>query len=239
MSEIMVMRVASLVDAEVKGRMFRGYAAVFDAPWSDDLVKKFGYVEKVARGAFRKALQKKDNVPLLLGHDRNMVLGTTRSGNVKLTEEPRGLLTEAKLPDNHLGEYTRSMIESGDLGGMSYGISLDPARDIHRSVDRSIGLPVQIVKQARKILDVSITWEPSYEATDGVQLRSQGFVAIPLQESVGGEEPQPNQSGNEDQTPDDQEAWWGDKDDPAEASTDQEPHIPYWERFARQIEKEY
>lgn len=233
MSDFWMMRQASLVDAEVKGRMFRGYAAVFDSPWDDSLTEQYGYIERVARGAFRKALSRKDNVPFLLGHDRNMVLGTTRAGNVRLTEEPKGLLTEAKLPDNHLGEYARSMIESGDIQGMSYGIALDPRTDVERSQER--GILTKTVRTARKLLDVSLTWEPAYEGTS-VQLRSLGFVAIPSQESGGGEETQPTSSGGEDPTPDEsQTAWWVEES----AEADKEPDIPYWERLARQLEREH
>jgi len=231
--ELQIRRQASLVDAELKGRMFRGYAAVFDAPWSDDLTQKFGYIERVARGAFRKALSSKDNVPFLLGHDRNMVLGTTGSGNVKITEEPKGLLTTAKLPDNHLGEYARSMIESGDLRGMSFGIKLNRnSGDIERSRSGD-GIPMMTIRNARKMHDVSLTWEPSYpDAT--VELRSQGFVAIPLQEPGVGEESQPTVSGNEDSTPDDETAWWVETSAEAEA----QPFVPWWEVLAQSIEKE-
>lgn len=228
-----MMRQATLVDAEIKGRLFRGYAAVFDTPWDDRLTSEMGYVEKVAHGAFRKALALKDNVPFLLGHERNMMLGTTKSGNVRLREEPKGLLTEAKLPDNHLGEYARSMVESGDIQGMSYGIALDPRRDVLKS--ESGGVITRTIANARRLLDVSLTWEPAYSATT-VELRSKGFVAIPSQESAGGSEAQPSESGSEDQPPDDDaEAWW--VPEPAEAST-QGPFVPWWELLAQSIERE-
>lgn len=233
MSELLqVMRQASLVDAELKGRMFRGYAAVFDTPWADNLTQKHGYIERVARGAFRKALTAKDNVPFLLGHDRNMVLGTTASGNVKITEETKGLLTTAKLPDNHIGEYARSMIESGDLKGMSFGLALNQRADVLRS--QSNGILTQTITNARKLLDVSLTWEPAYLDTT-VAVRSQGFVAIPSQESAGGEETQPDASGDEDQTPDEEQtAWWV---EPSAEAADQ-PYVPYWEVLAQHLERE-
>ena len=64
------LRSAELVDAEIKGRTVRGYAAVYDSPWNDRLVEQMGYVEQIARGAFRKALSRSDNVPLLWQHER-------------------------------------------------------------------------------------------------------------------------------------------------------------------------
>lgn len=232
MSDFRMMRQASLVDAEVKGRMFRGLAAVFDTPWDDRLIRDMGYVEKVARGTFRKALGRKEDIPFLLGHERNMLLGTTKSGNVHVSEDTRGLLTEAKLPDNHLGEYARTMIESRDIQGMSYGIALDPRQDILRSETR--GVVTRTIVNARKLLDVSLTWEPAYSATT-VELRSLGFVAIPAQESGGGEETQPTLSGAEGQPPDD-EAWWGEK--PADAvQTDLAK--PWWETYINELERRF
>ena len=229
---IQMMRQATLVDAELKGRLFRGYAAVFDTPWNETLTEDMGYVEKVARGAFRKALARKDDVPFLLGHERNMMLGTTKSGNVRITEEPKGLLTEAKLPDNHLGEYARTMIESGDMQGMSYGIALNPRSDVLHS--KQDGIATRTIANARRLLDVSLTWQPAYTATT-VELRSQGFVAIPSQEPSGGEETQPTVSGDVDQTPDD-EAWWAEK--PADAAkTDLAK--PWWETYADELERRF
>jgi len=230
-----IMRQATLVDAEVKGRLFRGYAAVVDTPRDDRLTEDMGYVEKVAHGAFRKALALKENVPFLLGHERNMLLATTKAGNLRLREEPRGLLTEAKLPDNHLGEYARSMVDSGDIQGMSYGIALDPRRDVLRS--ESGGVVTRTIANARRLLDVSLTWEPAYSATT-VELRSQGFVAIPVQEPVGGEETQPNASGTTDQPPDEaeDEAWWGEK--PADA-VPADLTRPWWETYADELERRF
>jgi len=229
-----IMRQATLVDAEVKGRLFRGYAAVFDTPWDDRLTEDMGYVEKVAHGAFRKALALKENVPFLLGHERNMLLATTKAGNLRLREEPRGLLTEAKLPDNHLGEYARSMVDSGDIQGMSYGIALDPRRDVLRS--ESNGVVTRTIANARRLLDVSLTWEPAYSATT-VELRSQGFVAIPVQEPVGGEETQPNASGTDDQPPDEaDDAWWVER--PADAVA-ADVTRPWWETYADELERRF
>jgi len=234
MSELFlqVMRQASLVDAELKGRNFRGYAAIFDAPWNDGLTVKHGYIERIARGAFRKALAAKENVPMLLGHDRNMVLGTTKSGNVKISEEPKGLLVDAKLPDNGLGDYARSMIEAGDLQGMSVGMRLNQRADVERSRSGE-GIPVMTIRNARKLLDVSLTWEPAYLDTT-VELRSQGFVALPLQENGQGVETQPVDSGNG-ESPDEETTWQMDL--PAEPKN--QPYVPWWELLARSLEKEF
>lgn len=226
-------RSVDLVDAEVKGRQFRGLAAVFDSPWNSLLTEATGYVEVVKRGAFRRALQARENVPFLLEHDPHQLLGTTQSGNVKISEDAKGLLVTATLPENPVAEYARSLIEAGDMRGMSYGIALDPQKDV--MTVKEGGQWKKLVVNARRLLDVSLTWQPAYTATE-VSLRSTGFVAAPLQEYLVGEESQSEEAAKA-ETPGDQEAWWEPEEDPAEATTS-EP-IPYWERFARQIEQEY
>lgn len=179
-------RSADLLDVEVTDMDFRGYAAVFDTPWNPDLIEKMGYIETVQRGAFRKALTKGNNVPLLWQHERRDMLATTKSGNLKLREDGRGLLVEAKLPRNPLGEYARSMIESGDIRGMSYGIATEPGKNrIRREGDKY----VRRVADIKSLIDVTLTWEPAYESTS-VELRATAFTAAPLQELVDGLEDQ-------------------------------------------------
>lgn len=184
-------RSAEFVDAEVKDMDFRGYAAVFDAPWNQALIDKMGYVETVAAGAFRKALAASENVPLLWQHERRDMLATTKSGNLRLKEDGKGLLVEAKLPKNPLGEYVRSMIEAGDVRGMSYGIETQQSDS---SVRRQDGMIYRTIKSARRLIDTTLTWEPAYDATT-VELRNMsGFAAVPLQELVGGSEEQTDEA---------------------------------------------
>lgn len=225
-------RSVSLVDADVKGRVFRGYAAVFDTPWSDELIRATGYIEKVKRGMFRKALANTDNVPFLLEHDGHKLLATTASGNLRIREDGSGLLTESQLPDNYLGEYARSLVESGDLKGMSYGIQVDPKLDTMMVADKAGGIPTRLVHSARRLLDVSLTWQPAYTATTA-ELRSTGFVAPTLQELGDGQEEQASEAATE-EPPDDTEAWWGEK--PADA-VKADLTKPWWETYADELER--
>jgi HK97 family phage prohead protease len=232
-------RSANLVDAEVKGRMFRGYAAVFDTPWNDRLIEIMGYREEVARGAFRKAIASTPvPIPLLVAHERNMVLATTPT-TLQLREDGKGLLTQAKLPDNYLGEYAREMIERGDFRGMSYGINLDPRRDVMLTRDTNSGMYTQKVMTAKHLLDVSLTWEPAYQGTTVELLRSSRFVATPLQELLDGTEAQIEDGGNG-EPPDDgkPDAWWG--EEPTEAEGEPEPATSrkWWESYLDELERE-
>lgn len=198
-------RSAELVDVEMKGNNFRGYAAVFDAPWNDFLTGQFGYVEKVKPGAFRKALSKTENIPLLWQHDRQQLLATTRGNTLRLKEDGKGLLVEAKLPKTGLGAQVREMVERGDVRGMSYGREAAPS---DTKFEKRDGLVYRLVTGAQRLLDVSLTWEPAYPGTE-VELRSLDFVALPLQEITSGAESQTGEAVEA--TPPDEDkpdAWW-------------------------------
>jgi HK97 family phage prohead protease len=191
-------RSAGLVDAEMQGMNFRGYAAVFDSPWNKSLIERMGYVESIARGAFRKALTAVKNgdynVPLTWQHDRNAVLATTRSGNLSLREDGKGLLVEARLPDTTLGRDVREMIERGDVRGMSYGIE---SMRQDSNVSRKNGVMHRSIANVRRLIDTTLTWEPTYDETT-VELRSlSGFTALPLQALIGGSEEQTDDAASE------------------------------------------
>jgi len=177
---------SAALDAEIRGRTMHGYAAVYDTPWNDRLIEEMGYVERVARGAFRKALSRSGNVPLLWQHERRDVLATTKAGTLRLKEDGRGLKVEADLPNTTLGNDLREMIARGDVAGMSYGIAT--SRD-DSAIDWRTQPPTRLVKNAQRLLDVTLTYEPAYESTE-VELRTMGFAALPLQELDDGPEGQ-------------------------------------------------
>lgn len=179
-------RSAELVDANVDGRTVKGYAAVYDTPWNDTLIEEMGYIEKLARGSLRKALSRSDNVPLLWQHDRRDMLASTRARTLRLKEDGRGLAFEADLPNTQLGNDVLEHIQRGDVWGMSFGMNSLPSDS---SIDRRTVPPTRIIRNAQRLLDVTLTYEPAYEAAT-VELRSMGFVALPLQELTDGTEEQ-------------------------------------------------
>jgi uncharacterized protein len=213
-------------DVELRDMNFRGYAAVFDTPWNDRLTEETGYIEKVKPGAFRKALARTEDVPLLWQHDRHQLLATTKANTLQLKEDHRGLLVEARLPKTGLGEYAREMIERGDVRGMSYGREFGPS---DTKLENRSGVYYRLVTGAKRLLDVSLTWEPAYASTQ-VELRSAGFVAVPLQELLVAEESESKQAVTEPPPDEDKpEAWW-EAEEPAEAEGESKPSTQWWEK---------
>ena len=81
-------------DMEGQPMRFRGYAAVFNSP-SEPLP----FTETIRPGAFKRSLNAGREVRMFVNHNTDLVLGSTRSGTITVTEDQRGLLVEGELPD--------------------------------------------------------------------------------------------------------------------------------------------
>jgi HK97 family phage prohead protease len=139
-------RTLAFADMELAGMDFRGKAAVFDTPWSEDLTAKFGYEEVVKRGAFAPAIKATPSVPLTREHDPKMLLATTHAKTLMLEEDGDALVVTASLPPTPLGEETRTLIDRGDLRGMSYGVESDRSGS---KMFRDAGTPKRRARSAR------------------------------------------------------------------------------------------
>lgn len=104
----------TFTEVRATGRRVEGYAATFNCE-----ARIGGFVETIAPGAFRGSLA--GDVLAMLDHDPGKVLGRTRSGTLRLSEDSRGLAFSLDLPDTQAGRDVEALAERGDLGGMSFG----------------------------------------------------------------------------------------------------------------------
>jgi uncharacterized protein len=102
-----------------EGMTFSGYAAVFN---SDSLPLPF--TERIAPGAFRGSLRNRNDIKLLWNHDSGQPLASTRAGNLRLTEDERGLYVEATLPQTSVGRDASVLIREGIVDSMSFGFTV-------------------------------------------------------------------------------------------------------------------
>lgn len=94
------------------GWTLRGYASLFDSPYEIG-----SYVERIARGAFRRTLNDEPDVSLLLNHG-GLPLARTKSGTLTLSEDHRGLRVEAQLdPQDPDAQTLKRKLQRGDLDG--------------------------------------------------------------------------------------------------------------------------
>ena len=142
-------------EASSDGMSFTGYAAVFDSA-SEPLP----FTEVIKAGAFQRSLKSRNEIKLFMNHNTDVVLGSSRAGTLRLSEDSRGLLAEADLPDTTAGRDLSVLMQRGDVNSMSFGFSVPPRGDTW-SQDGATRELHQV-----RLHEVSIvTGFPAYQAT--------------------------------------------------------------------------
>lgn len=137
-----------------------GYAAVFG-----DVANIGGWFQEVvARGAFVTTLQTAD-VRAYFDHDTGRVLGRLSAGTLRLQEDDKGLRVEIDLPDTTDGRDVKTLVERGDVSGMSFRFEA-----VRQEWDETVDPPKRTLLEVR-LGEVSIVSEPAYDGTS-VALRS-------------------------------------------------------------------
>lgn len=126
---------------------------------SKPLMSRVGqFIERICKGAFKKALKRNDDVHILLNHNWDRDLGSTKKGNLELEEDNIGLRVRACITDKDVIQKARN----GDLVGWSFGFQ---DREVENTLER--GMPHRSVKDLDlaevSILDRSKT--PAYDGT--------------------------------------------------------------------------
>jgi HK97 family phage prohead protease len=106
------------------GSSFSGYAAVFD---SDS--EPLPFVEQIRPGAFKRTLSARNNIKMFVNHDDTMVLASTRSGSLRLSEDNRGLRVDADMPDTTYARDLSTLMKRGDVDSMSFGFHVPRGGD--------------------------------------------------------------------------------------------------------------
>ena len=116
------------------------------------------FVERIKKGAFKRAIERNNNIHILLNHNWDKDLGSTKDGNLELTEDNIGLRARAIITDPEIIKKAKD----GDLVGWSFGFT-DRDVDTH---DED-GLRTRDVKDL-DLYEVSLldrTRTPAYDGT--------------------------------------------------------------------------
>ena len=125
---------------------------------SKPLLSRVGqFIERICKGAFKKALKRNDDVHILLNHNWDRDLGSTKKGNLELVEDNIGLRAKAIITDPEVIQKARN----GELVGWSFGFQ---DRDVENSIQR--GMPHRAVKDL-DLAEVSILDKRKRPAYDG------------------------------------------------------------------------
>lgn len=140
-----------------------GYAAVTERETVIDL-GFFAFREKIAKGAFKDAIQN-DDVRALFNHDPNYVLGRNTNDTLRLKEDGTGLRYEADIPDTQAARDVRTLIQRGDVSGSSFAFTVEDDDDIWDDSEVKKGkLPLRTIRKVT-LYDVSPVTYPAYEGT--------------------------------------------------------------------------
>lgn len=168
-----------------------GHASVFNEWTTIYESKSYLWREVVRPGAFRAAIAERQDVRSLFNHDANFVLGRTKAGTLRLSEDEAGLFSEIDPPDTQLvRDLVLSPIARGDVSQMSFAFTVRRGGETKTSekdglfVSEDGGERVTLRRDGDRIIeerellnldlfDVSPVTYPAYEQTD-VGLRKAG-----------------------------------------------------------------
>ena len=119
------------------------------------------FIEKIKAGVFQKALERADNVRVLLDHEQDRELADTKSGKAKLYEDNIGLRAIVEIDDSEVIEKART----NKLRGWSFGF-LCNKEDRKTNED---GIEERIVRDL-DLLEVSIIDDKKYPAYIGTSI---------------------------------------------------------------------
>lgn len=115
-------------DAEVRsegdGMSFTGYAIRYNVD-SEPLP----FIETIDPGATTRSLKSRNEIKAFKNHNTDLVLGSTRPGTLRLSEDERGVFSHIDLPDTTYGRDTSVSVKRGDISGMSFGFSVPKGGD--------------------------------------------------------------------------------------------------------------
>jgi len=118
-----------------------GYAAVFNTEADLGFFR-----EVIAPGAFRAALEQRQDVRALWNHDTSKVLARTKNRTLSLAEDAHGLRVAFTPADTQAGRDALTLIARGDVDQMSFQF---------RAVEEE-WLDAQGVKPLRRLLRVNL-----------------------------------------------------------------------------------
>ena len=128
------------------------------------------FIERIAAGAFKRALARAHDIRILLNHNAARDLGGIKDGNLELEEDNIGLRARAEITDPEVIDDARK----GNLVGWSFGFTDDNVTQLR---DEESGLPLRKVNDL-ELLEVSLLnrkKSPAYVGTL-VNVRDNGEI---------------------------------------------------------------
>ncbi|MCY1635068.1 HK97 family phage prohead protease [Marinifilum sp. D737] len=150
--------------AESGEHFIEGYGAVFNQRSRIIVENGKKFYEVIRPYAFDKILATNPNVIACVDHDKNKMLGRTRSGTLALVKDGKGLKYMINIPNTALGNDIVEQIKRGDYFESSFAFGTFKA-DVKwgRAED---GIAIRYVENISALMDVSIVRNGAYANTD-------------------------------------------------------------------------
>jgi HK97 family phage prohead protease len=155
-----------------------------------------GFRERIAPGAFTRALASTPDVLCTINHDISKLLGRTTSGTLSLSDSPEGLRFVCKLdPAQQSHKDLYASVKRGDMSECSFAFSpadggdkWDDAKD-----ERGQRFSRRTLTNLN-LFDVAVVTRPAYPGSTNVGARSSAVV-VPARLQVSLEEQYRRQTG--------------------------------------------
>jgi len=118
------------------------------------------FKEKIAKGAFSKAIRAAKQINFLAEHDSKKILASTRNGSLELTEDEQGLFMSANISPTSWGRDFYQLIKDGILQNMSFGF-----RTIRDSWKNIGGNLYERTIEELELFEVSVVEKPAYTSS--------------------------------------------------------------------------
>lgn len=153
------------------------------------------FVERIKKGAFKRSIERNDDIRLLLNHDHTRDLGGVKDGNLTLVEDNIGLKAKAVITDAEVVEKGRR----GELIGWSFGF-VDVPNGVVRSIEDGMELREVNDLELHEVSILDRTKRPAYDGTlltvrSDDEIEYHGEDMIPDEVQIR-EEEQPKQHEN-------------------------------------------
>lgn len=174
--------------AEQEKKIVRGYASVFNHPYTLYEDRDMVIQEQVSETAFNDADM--GDVILQYNHE-GRVFARTKNGTLTVTPDKKGLAIQADLGGTTIGEQLYEEIRGGYTTQMSYGYTVDGAEWSKRELEDGRILELRTITSIDKVYDVSAVSIPANDATtisvrnlsDGVieEIKAERLKALELE----------------------------------------------------------
>lgn len=134
------------------------------------------FIERIKAGVFKTALKRNDDVKVLLNHNHDRVLATTKDGTAKLEEDNIGLRAEVTITDKEVVEKARN----NQLVGWSFGFYAN-SDELGNEGERETRTVTDL-----DLIEVSIldnTKSPAYYGTS-LEARAEGEKYMEYRETI-------------------------------------------------------